>query len=92
MAHNLEQRGPNTGTRAACGLWTVFVRLANAFCMPYVTQSHAYTVLATRLLQVTHHRSAGQYKTIRGSPLCDYKACICFHLFASLDSAINFFG
>jgi len=37
MAHNLEQRGPNTGTRAACGLWTVFVRLANAFCMPYVT-------------------------------------------------------
>jgi len=46
--------------RAACGLWTVFVRIANAFCMPYITQSHTYIVLATQPLQVTHDWIAGQ--------------------------------
>ena len=67
QAYNgLVQRGPNTGTRAACGPRTVFVRPANAFCMPYITQSHKYIVLATQPLQVTHHWSAGQYVTIRG--------------------------
>jgi len=56
----IEQHGPNTGTRAACKQ-TVFVWPANAFCMPYITQSHKYIVLATQPLQVTHHWSAGQY-------------------------------
>jgi len=38
--NTLSQRGPNTGTRAACGPRTVFVRPANVFCMPDITQSH----------------------------------------------------
>jgi len=61
----LGQRGRNTGTQAACGPWTVFVRLVNAFCMSYITQSHKSLVLATQPLQVTHHWSSGQYATIR---------------------------
>ena len=52
---SLDQRSPNTGTRAACGPRTVYVRPANAFCMPYITQSYKYIVLATQPLQVTHH-------------------------------------
>jgi len=68
--HSLEknrlcQRGPNTGMRAAYSPQTVFVRPANAFCMPYITQSNKHIVLATQPLQVTHHWSAGQYVTIR---------------------------
>jgi len=38
--NHLEQRGPNTGTRAACGPRTGFSRPANAFCIPYISQSH----------------------------------------------------
>jgi len=34
---------------------TIFVQLANDFCMPYITQSHQYIVLATQPLQITHH-------------------------------------
>jgi len=30
----LDQRGPKTGTRAACSPRTVFVRPAKAFCIP----------------------------------------------------------
>jgi len=30
--------------------WKVIVRPANAFCMPYITQSHKYVVLATHSL------------------------------------------
>jgi len=62
----LVQRGLNTGTRAAYGPRTVVVQPANAFSVPYITQSHKYIVLATHPLQVTHHWSAGQYVTIRG--------------------------
>jgi len=51
----LVQRGPNTGMRPA-----------NGFCMPYFTQSHKCIALATQLLQVARHWSAGQYVTIRG--------------------------
>jgi len=61
MSNDLGQRGPNTGTWAACGPRTVFVWLANAFCMPYCTQSHKRIVLATQPLQVIHHWNAGQY-------------------------------
>jgi len=62
----LIQRGPNTGTRVACGPRTIFVRPAYAFCTPYFTQNHKHIVLATQPLQVTHHWRAGQYVTIRG--------------------------
>jgi len=51
----LVQRGPNTGTWSACGLRIVFVRPANAFCMPYIRQSHKHIVLGIQPLQVTHH-------------------------------------
>jgi len=57
----LVQRGPNTGAQAACSPQTVFVQLANAFCVPYITQSHKYIVIVTQPFQVTHHWSAGQY-------------------------------
>jgi len=60
-SYTLYQRGPNIGKRAACGPRTVFVRPANAFRMPYITQSHNYIVLATQPSQVIHHWSAGQY-------------------------------
>jgi len=49
------QRGPNAGTRAACGPQTVVVRPANTFCLRYITQSHKYIVLATQPMQVAHH-------------------------------------
>jgi len=48
------------------GPQTAFVWPANAFCMPYFTQSHEYIVLATQPLQVTHHWSASKYATVRG--------------------------
>jgi len=51
----LGQRGPNTGTRATCGPGTGFVRSANAFCIPYISQSHKDNVLARQPFQVTHH-------------------------------------
>jgi len=38
--YQVVQRDPNTGTRASCGPRTVFVRPANVFCMPDITQSH----------------------------------------------------
>jgi len=56
--HDIDQRGPNTGPRAACGPRTISV------CR--ILQSHTYIVLATQPLQVTHHRSASQYITNRG--------------------------
>jgi len=43
--YHVGQRGPNTGTRTASGPRTVFVRPANAFCMPCITQSHKCIVL-----------------------------------------------
>ena len=49
------QRRPNTGMRATRGPRTIFLRPANAFCVPHITQSHNYIVLATQPLQVTHH-------------------------------------
>jgi len=36
---SLAHLGPHTGTRASCEPWTVFVRPANAFSMPYITKS-----------------------------------------------------
>jgi len=47
LSNCLNQRGPNTGTLAACGPRTLSV--------PYFTQSHKYIGLATQSLQVTHH-------------------------------------
>jgi len=57
---SLGERDPNTGPR------TCVVRPANAFCIPYISQSHKDMVLARQPFQVTHHWSSGQYATIRG--------------------------
>jgi len=61
----LDQHGPNTGTRAACGLRTGFVQHANAFCIPYIPQSRKDIAFATQSFQVTHHWISGQYATVR---------------------------
>jgi len=55
LVHIMGQRRPNTGMRATRGPRTIFLRPANAFCVPHITQSHNYIVLATQPLQVTHH-------------------------------------
>ena len=36
------------------------------YAVQYIAQSHKNIILATQLLEVTYHWSAGQYVTIRG--------------------------